>query len=93
MAIADSLKSLREIDFADLTLDNVGGSGLPARVAVTDGRLKLIVNVSEQLLDVFDIERDPREFHNLGGQRSVPGRAALDEALVRWEDLGDCVAH
>jgi type IV pilus assembly protein PilO len=32
MALADSLKSLQEIDFADLTLDNVGGWPTPIKV-------------------------------------------------------------
>ena len=32
MALADSLKSLQEIDFADLTLDNVGGWPTPIKI-------------------------------------------------------------
>src|SRR5262245_7142665 len=32
MALADSLKSLKEIDFADLTLDNIGGWPTPVKV-------------------------------------------------------------
>ena len=34
MALADSLKSLQEIDFADLTVDNIGGWPTPVKVIV-----------------------------------------------------------
>jgi type IV pilus assembly protein PilO len=33
MALADSLKSLQEIDFADLTVDNIGSWPMPVKIA------------------------------------------------------------
>jgi hypothetical protein len=68
---------------------DAGHLGLPAREAVTDGRFKLIVNVDEQLRDVYDLARDPHELKNLAGT-PPPQARALERALVQFDDLPGC---
>jgi arylsulfatase A-like enzyme len=62
--------------------------------AVRDERYKLIVYPEAGVTQLFDLERDPHELHDLAGHPDLAQRQqALQERLLTWQrELGDPLA-
>jgi hypothetical protein len=73
------------------TRELLGGLGRPTLHAVIGERYKLMLNVSDNLLEIYDLERDPGERSPLQSSAD-PEVAALRRALVRFQDLPGCSA-
>jgi hypothetical protein len=70
-------------------MDTFGGVGRPARHAVLGPRYKLMLNVSENLLEVYDLTRDPYEERPLHAG-STSAAAPLRAFLSHWQDAPGC---
>ncbi|MEZ4375614.1 MAG: sulfatase [Polyangiaceae bacterium] len=76
----------------DLTRDNLQDR----RRAVIDGRLKLLATGDDKAFLLFDVEADPREKHDLVGERDAFKRmkrlySTLSEGIPNVEIRGDAV--
>lgn len=68
---------------------HLGGATLPARQAAIGERFKVVSNVTDGIVQVFDLERDPLERAPLSLDE-VPEAAPLHRALLRWQDRPGC---
>lgn len=70
-------------------VDNWAGLGRPEQHAVLDTPHKLIFNVDQNLIELYDLSNDPGERHNQAQQQSER-RDRLHLALKQWQDRPGC---
>ena len=65
------------------------GAGVAAVGAASDGRYKLIADVDHNLVELYDLERDPEERVDVSLEHEEV-TLRLDKVLVSWQDLPGC---
>lgn len=61
--------------------------GSSVRRGARDGRAKLICNVNDQPLELYDLASDPGEHHNVLHTDALPHeRARIERAYAKWRD-------
>jgi arylsulfatase A-like enzyme len=70
-------------------VDNWGGLGLPEKLALVEGRYKLVYNLSANDVQLFDLDVDPGEHHSIALSNPEIVKA-LSTSLAQWQDRADC---
>lgn len=84
-ALPPSPRVLSEIN----AVDNLGGIGLPTRRMVMRDPFKLVVDVTDNTRELYDLSTDPLERRSLlTAQPEVADE--LTKSLAVWQDLPDC---
>ena len=71
------------------SVDNFGGLGLPALAMAMNTRFKVVLNVTDNLISLYDLQQDPGEQRNI--YWTSPNFAeALVSLISGWQDISDC---